>query len=115
MTTDPQDRLATRAEVYNLASAICMLIALAVMGPAGSGGAPMYVTLCAFGMTLYFGMKARWVTSPDPRRRALAAAADSARDQQLTNDSRASMDDARELIADLQRQVLQLRKKVEGF
>jgi hypothetical protein len=46
---------------------------------------------------------------------ALAAAADSARDQRLTNDSRASMDDARELIADLQRQILQLRKKVEGF
>jgi hypothetical protein len=49
MTTDPQDRLATRAEVYNLASSICMLVFLAVMGPAGSGGAPMYVMICAAG------------------------------------------------------------------
>jgi hypothetical protein len=60
-------------------------------------------------------MKATWVASPEARRPALAAAADSAGDRRPTNDSRASMDDPRELIADLQRQVLQLRKKLEGL
>jgi len=120
MTTDPQGRLATRAELYNLASTHCLMIFLAVIAADG-GLMATYVMTVAVGMSFYFGMKARWVTNADPRQAGLAAILDSARADRLAIEAREpgtskeARDQQLKLIADLQSQLVQLRRKVEGF
>ena len=114
MRTDPQGRLATRSELYGLASANCVPALLALIAiNADHALVTSYVAVCTLGLFFYYGMKARWVNDPDPRRAELAAILDSARSERL-NVSNESRDEMLKLIADLQSQLVQLRRKVEG-
>jgi hypothetical protein len=113
MTTDPQGRLATRSELYGLASANCVPALLALIAINADHVLVTSYVMCTLGLFFYYGMKARWVNNPDPRRAEFAAILDSARNERL-NVSNESRDEMLKLIADLQSQLVQLRRKVEG-
>jgi hypothetical protein len=116
LTTDPQGRLATRSELFSVTSGICALLLLPItVSMVDDRWMDLYAIFAAFGASLYFGMKARWANSPDPRRAELAAILDSVRSDRLTLSTEESREQQLKLIADLQSQLVQLRKRVEGF
>ena len=123
MTTDVQGRLATRAELYSVTGGICLLLAqVIVVASMKDVMATLLISSLPFGIGMYYSMKSRWVSTPDPRSRDLFELLDSARSKRLTTatlESGLSGAENREeqlkLIADLQSQLVQLRKRVEGF
>ena len=70
METEQSGALATRAELYNVASVVCMLVFLAVVSSTGDNfWAHLYAMLCPLGTFLFFLMKARWLEHPYTRRK----------------------------------------------